>query len=78
MQFDDDTYVRLGMNKRGGLTNAGSVMNYTAGVVMRERERLARIFESNGMPIVATQIRDDSQDLQVFEWKGERWFRCNA
>jgi hypothetical protein len=48
--------------------NGQHILLYTMGVVLRERQRIAAIFESNGMIAMAGYIRDSSQDNQVFKW----------
>ena len=69
MKLDGDKQNQLGL-KGGSVLNASSVMRYTAGVVSRERERLARVFESHGMQEVSQAVRDTSLDDNVFKWNG--------
>lgn len=68
-EFDKAKQAALGIDGREPATTA-AVMRYTAGVVKRERERMARIFEEAGMDQVAARLRDESQDDLVFKWDG--------
>lgn len=52
----------------GGTVFTSVMVRYVAGVMCRERERLARIFEADGRPDLAQKIRSGDQDDQVFRW----------
>ena len=69
MKLDHDKQRQLGLDG-GHMALSSAVMRYAAGVVTRERERLARIFESHGMKEVAQAVRDTSLDDNVFKWNG--------
>jgi hypothetical protein len=52
-----------------GLGTFSNVMaRYFAGVICRERERIAQILENEGRHETAAQIRSGDQDEQVFRW----------
>ncbi len=54
-----------------GLVRSSDVSTYVKGCISRERERLARIFETNdNAGDIAKAIRDRSHDDRVFEWIG--------
>lgn len=54
-----------------GIVTQDAVVCFIRGCITRERERLARIFESTIDPkALAQAIRDASKDDQVFEWIG--------
>jgi hypothetical protein len=72
MELDEKKMEALGIKYGGGLVHAGTVMRYVVGVVMRERERLARVFEDNDMPDVAKAVQDSSYDDIVFKWAGPK------
>jgi hypothetical protein len=69
MDLNNARIRALGL-KPGALALADASMRYAVGVVQRERERLARIFQNNGMSEIATSILDTSQDDNVFKWAG--------
>lgn len=68
MKLDDDRSRALGLDP-GHIGTANGSMRYTAGCIVRERERLARIFERTH-PDFARAIRYPSQDDLVFKWNG--------
>jgi len=54
-----------------GLVAPGAEMRYVAGVLIRERERLARIFVNEKTPEkIAEAILDSSLNDNVFKWSG--------
>jgi hypothetical protein len=60
-------------DKPEALTFVGDIIRYVAGCIMRERERLARIIERESDPAkIAAAIRDSSEDVSIFAWKGPR------
>lgn len=69
MELDKRKLAELGLEGREPATTA-AVARYTAGVVKRERERLARIFDRHGMDEIAAAIRSDEEDALVFKWMG--------
>ncbi len=69
MNLDKRKQLELGLDG-GEAALTATVMKYTVGVVLRERERLARGFEQNGMGKVAAAIRDSILDDHVFKWNG--------
>ncbi len=69
MHLDEKKRQQLGI-RNDGVAFLSSVMSYVVGVVTRERERLARVFEEKGLPEVAAGIRDSSLDDSVFRWAG--------
>jgi hypothetical protein len=68
MRIDRAKFHQLGAAE-GPVSNSALVA-YVCGVVTRERERLARAFEKNGMAKLAADIRDESLDDKVFKWAG--------
>jgi len=67
--MDIEKCEALGMD--GGLVVTLGVMRYTAGVVKRERERLAQIFITGRSPKkIAEALVDGSKDDLVFKWNG--------
>jgi hypothetical protein len=68
-KMDKEECEALGL-KSGSIASANDVMRYAAGAVLRERERLARVFENAAMGEIAVAIRDESQDNLVFKWNG--------
>src|SRR3954468_2643552 len=48
---------------------SGAVMRYVAGAILRERQRLAEIFERAGMQDVAKQIADSALDANVLRFR---------
>jgi hypothetical protein len=53
----------------GHLITGDSVMRYVAGVILRERQRLAEIFERAGMQEIAKQITDSALDPNVLRFR---------
>jgi hypothetical protein len=69
MKLDDNRILSLGLNPHG-LVAASGTIRYAVGIIQRERERLAKIFQQHGMPEVANAILDTSDDDLVFKWRG--------
>ena len=68
MQWDDDGLIRAGVLFKGE-EDAANLIRYVAGVVKRERERLARIVRNAGVdPSVAHALLDEDDDARVFRW----------
>jgi hypothetical protein len=68
MQWDDDSLIRARVLFRGE-ENAGTIIRYVAGVVKRERERLAQILLDGGVdPSVAEAVLDEDDDVRIFRW----------
>ena len=53
----------------GGVALDNAVRRFVAGVVVRERERIARKLREAGSGDLADAILDDSDDAAVFQWK---------
>lgn len=71
MNLDADGIRSLGLRGgSGSVALSSAVVRYTAGVVQRERERLAAIFKDAGLADVAERILDTSRDALVFKWAG--------
>lgn len=68
MKLDDAKAAELGGGD--GLATTPNVMRYVAGVVLRERERMARVFDKHGMGEVAADLRSEALDDHVFKWVG--------
>jgi hypothetical protein len=64
---DDQVLHDLGCSN-GHMIFDGTLVQYVGGVVARERERLARVFDKQ-FPEIAAAIRDDSMDAHVFKWE---------
>jgi ParB-like chromosome segregation protein Spo0J len=68
MQWDDDSLIRAGVLFKGE-EDAATIVRYVAGVVKRERERLARIVRGAGVdPSVAQALLDEDDDARIFRW----------
>ncbi len=68
--LDDAKRTELGLST-GHLATADATMRYAAGVVKRERERLAKVFVNAKNPQqTAEAILDGSLDDKVFRWCG--------
>lgn len=74
IDFSDDGLVKAGILKNtdsgGILVGAGSPVRYAAGVLYRERKRLARIFSEAGQLDVAAKILDTSEDAEILKFIG--------
>jgi hypothetical protein len=67
---NDDLKATNIVDKPDSVTLIGDIIRYVAGCITRERERLARIIESETDPVkIADAIRDHSKDASVFIWK---------
>ena len=69
MDLNEEKIKALGA-RPGSLVTALSVVRYTVGVVQRERERLAAIFQANGLEEIAAGILNTEKDDLVFKWVG--------
>jgi hypothetical protein len=70
MKLDDEKMAALGLEP-SHMVIGNAVMQYVAGCVLRERERLARAVEQGGSPAeLAARIRSESDDDRVFKWAG--------
>ena len=59
------------LGRGGGLSSPGANMRYTTAVILRERERLARIFIKEKTPEkIAEAILDGTLNDKVFKWVG--------
>jgi hypothetical protein len=68
MKWDDDSLIRAGVLFRGE-EDAGTIVRYVAGVVKRERERIAAIVRDCGVdPSVSQAILDEDDDARIFRW----------
>jgi hypothetical protein len=68
--LDDAKMKALGLDG-GNLAVVSAVMQYPAGCIKRERERLAAIFVTEKKPEkIAEAILDNSLDDKVFKWNG--------
>lgn len=70
MELDREKQQDLGLPRPGRTVRSDAAMRYAAGAVLRERERLARIFDAHGHSELASAIRDKSSDDAVFKWAG--------
>lgn len=68
MKLDHKGLEELGVQDHR-MVPSGSIVRYVAGVVSRERQRMAEVFRRNGMESIAAEIMDDSMDREVFKWK---------
>lgn len=68
--LDEEKGRALGL-ELGTVALGGAVMRYTAGVMKRERERLAQIFiTGRSGEKIAEALLDGSKDDLVFKWNG--------
>ena len=52
---------------------SGAVIRYVAGCITRERERVAKIFETETDPAkISELLRSDSEDKNIFKWTGPK------
>lgn len=68
MDFKQGWQQELG-HEPGHLANGRATMDYVVGCILRERERLARVFEHAGMADLAAAIRSGKNDRLVFKWE---------
>lgn len=71
-RLTDNTLQALALAPPGRMDPTRNFMSlaYVAGVVLRERERLARVFAAAGHPELAAAVLDGKDDRAVFLWAG--------
>ena len=73
MNLDEAKEASLGMTGGGKVYQVRGVMRYVAGVIQRERKRLARAVQGNGQltgEVLAKKILDTTDDDRIFKWAG--------
>lgn len=71
MDWSSEEMQENGISKSGGgaMAPISAIIRYTAGVVKRERERIAKLARENGLPeSFAAALTDESEDAAVFKW----------